>query len=61
MDGKGRWLDNVFIEPLWHSVKYEAVYLRPYNSVANARFGQKILPHLPNHSDAPGTWRPDAG
>jgi hypothetical protein len=27
-DGKGRWLDNVFVERLWRSVKYEEVYLR---------------------------------
>jgi transposase InsO family protein len=30
MDGKGAWRDNVFIERLWRSVKYEEVYLRPY-------------------------------
>ena len=34
MDGKGRWLDNVFIERLWRSVKYEEVYLRAYDTVA---------------------------
>ena len=28
MDGKGRWIDNVFIERLWRSVKYEDIYLR---------------------------------
>jgi putative transposase len=28
MDGKGRWVDNVFVERLWRSVKYEDVYLR---------------------------------
>ena len=28
MDGKGRWMDNVFIERLWRSLKYECVYLR---------------------------------
>jgi len=28
MDGKGRWIDNVFIERLWRSVKYEEVYLK---------------------------------
>lgn len=37
MDGKGRWLDNVFIERLWRSVKYEEVYLKAYDSVANAK------------------------
>ena len=30
MDGKGRWIDNVFIERLWRSVKYEDVYLHAY-------------------------------
>lgn len=39
MDGKGRWLDNVFIERLWRSVKYEEVYLNAYDSVADARSG----------------------
>jgi len=33
MDGKGRWMDNVFIERLWRSVKYEEVYLKEYTSV----------------------------
>lgn len=39
MDGKGRWVDNVFVERLWRSVKYEEVYLKAYNSVAQARSG----------------------
>src|SRR4029077_9681121 len=34
MDGKGAWRDNVFVERLWRSVKYEEVYLRAYDSVA---------------------------
>ena len=37
MDGKGAWRDNVFVERLWRSVKYEEVYLRAYNSVSEAR------------------------
>jgi putative transposase len=37
MDGKGSWRDNVFIERLWRSVKYEEVYLRAYDSVTDAR------------------------
>ena len=37
MDGKGRWLDNVFIERLWRSLKYEEVYLKAYESVREAR------------------------
>lgn len=39
MDGKGRWIDNVFIERLWRSLKYEEVYLKAYDSVAQARQG----------------------
>jgi putative transposase len=37
MDGKGAWRDNVFLERLWRSVKYEEVYLRAYDSVSEAR------------------------
>jgi putative transposase len=37
MDGKGRWIDNVFIERLWRSVKYEEVYLHGYTSGTEAR------------------------
>jgi putative transposase len=37
MDGKGAWRDNVFVERLWRSVKYEEVYLRAYSSVSEAR------------------------
>jgi len=37
MDGKGCWRDNVFIERLWRTVKYEEVYLRAYESVSHAR------------------------
>jgi len=39
MDGTGRWVDNVFVERLWKSVKYEEVYLHAYDSVAQARQG----------------------
>jgi len=39
MDGKGRWMDNVFIERLWWSVKYQDVYLKAYSSIAEARKG----------------------
>jgi putative transposase len=41
MDGKGSWRDNVFIERLWRSVKYEEVYLHAYNSVSEARMKLK--------------------
>jgi putative transposase len=37
MDGKGAWRDNVFVERLWRSVKYEEVYLRAYETVGEAR------------------------
>jgi len=37
MDGKGAWRDNVFVERLWRSVKYEEVHLRAYDSVSEAR------------------------
>ena len=36
MDGKGAWRDNVFVERLWRSIKYEEVYLRGYDSVSEA-------------------------
>ncbi len=39
MDGKGRWMDNVFIERLWRSLKYEEVYLKAYDTVSQATQG----------------------
>ena len=39
MDGRGCWRDNVFVERLWRSVKYEEVYLHAYASVPEARAG----------------------
>ena len=39
MDGKGRWVDNVFVERLWRSVKYEDVYLHAYETPASLRAG----------------------
>ena len=39
MDGKGRYMDNIFVERLWRSLKYEEVYLNAYASVADARTG----------------------
>jgi len=41
MDGKGSWRDNVFIERLWRSVKYEDIYLRAYDSVSEVKTGLK--------------------
>jgi putative transposase len=37
MDGKGRWIDNVFIERLWRSIKYEEVYLKAYKNLPEAK------------------------
>ena len=62
MDGKGAWRDNVFVERLWRSVKYEEVYLRAYDSVGEARasigryldFYNRKRPH--SSLDA---WTPD--
>jgi len=53
MDGKGRWVDNVFVERLWRSLKYEEVYLNAYGSIAEAKSGigrwfefyNRIRPH----------------
>ena len=39
MDGKGAWRDNVFVERLWRSVKYEEVYLHAYDTVSAAKAG----------------------
>ena len=39
MDGKGRWVDNMFVERLWRSLKYKEVYLKAYEIVAQARLG----------------------
>lgn len=39
MDDKGYWVDNVFVERLWRSLKYEEVYLKGYATVAKAKVG----------------------
>ena len=39
MDGKGRYLDNIFVERLWRSLKYEEIYLHAYDSLTEAREG----------------------
>ena len=41
MDGRGRAFDNIFVERLWRSVKYEEVYLKDYRDVPEARHGLK--------------------
>jgi putative transposase len=49
MDGKGRALDNVFVERLWRSVKYESVYLNQWESVQEARTGLRDYFNFYNH------------
>ena len=49
MDGKGRWVDNVLIERLWRSVKYEDVYLKEYSTVVALRHGISVYFHFYNN------------
>jgi putative transposase len=49
MDGKGRCLDNVFVERLWRSVKYEDIYLKGYQGVPELRQGLGI--YFPFYND----------
>jgi putative transposase len=52
MDGRGRWMDNVFIERLWRSIKYEDIYLKEYATVAELEQGlERWMKHY-------NTWRP---
>jgi putative transposase len=61
MDGKGCWRDNVFVERLWKTIKYEEIYLHAYNSVSDARAGignylsfyNQRRPHTEHGGDAP--------
>lgn len=48
MDGRGAWRDNVFVERLWRSIKYEEVYLHAYDSVSSARAGIARYPTFYN-------------
>ena len=52
MDGRGRWMDNVFIERLWRSVKYEDIYLREYATIP------ALLGGLKRWFDRYNGWRP---
>lgn len=54
MDGKGRWMDNVFVERLWRSLKYEDVYLKAYRTIGEARAG------IERWIERYNTWRPHA-
>ena len=49
MDGKGSWRDNVFVERLWRSVKYEDVYLKDYQTVQEAQKSLKNYFSFYNH------------
>ena len=68
MDGKGRWVDNVFVERLWKSVKYEHVYLHAYDSVSEAKqqlagyfeFYNAARPHSSLDGQTPNTAYFDA-
>ena len=62
MDGKGRWMDNVFIERLWRSLKYECVYLSEFATGSQARTGIGGWMDFYGPTPAPlGAQRPDAG
>jgi putative transposase len=52
MDGRGRWMDNVFIERLWRSIKYEDIYLHEYASVRLLEIG------IGKWLESYNTWRP---
>lgn len=52
MDGRGRWADNVFVERLWRTVKYEEVYLKDYES------GHQAFQNLSRYLDFYNTERP---
>ena len=57
MDGKGRYLDNIFVERLWRSIKYEEVYLKAYQTVAEARVGiNAYLEFYNRRSSSPVLW-----
>ena len=61
MDGKGRCLDNVFVERLWRSLKYEDVYIRAYADLVERGGDRPLLRLLQQPSPAPGTRSPDPG
>ena len=63
MDGKGRWVDNVFVERLWRSLKYEDIYLKAYASIAQANRGIGVYFDFYNrirpHQSLPERMTPD--
>lgn len=60
MDGKGRCLDNIFVEGLWRSVKFEEVYLHAYANVAEARAELALLGLLQSRAAPPSSRLSDA-
>ena len=62
MDGKGRWIDNVFVERLWRSVKYEDVYLHSVRNTRRApRRTDRLFSVLQRATASQCTWSADAG
>ena len=59
MDGKGYWRDNVFIERVWRSIKYEEVYLHAYETVSAAREGMLVerVQRIHCVNSVPTNWR----
>ena len=49
MDGRGRFSDNIFVERLWRSLKFEEIYLKAYQNVAEARQGIAAYFNFYNH------------
>ena len=60
MDGRGSWRDNVFVERLWRTIKYEEVYLRAYDTVSQARasIGRYLPSTMAGGPIPPSTGRP---
>jgi putative transposase len=56
MDGRGRWLDNVFVEWLWRSLKYEEVHLKAYANGLETRIGIGQWFRFYNDSRPPKLW-----
>ena len=62
MDGKGRYADNILLERLWRTVKYEEVYLKAYSNGREAKAGQRRLLQLLQQPTTPsGPRLPDTG
>jgi len=55
MDGRNRWMDNIFIERFWKTLKYQEVYLKAYESISHAR--REIARFIDKYN----TWRPHQG